>query len=231
MSGLTEMAETTTYFLLIRHGATNSIGRFISGRRPGFDLNAEGEIQAKQLAAELGRLQISALYASPMERTRQTAEIIGNALKISPVMDDSIAEINYGEWTCRDFAELDKIPAWRLYNTFRSHGRIPGGEMLLEVQARIVAEMLRLEEKHRGGSVALVSHSDVIRSAIGYYAGIPIDLVHRLEVALASTSVLAMGEYDVRVVCVNAVGPLITFAPARQTGAASAMEAQRAPAD
>jgi probable phosphoglycerate mutase len=213
-----------TQFILIRHGATDTIGQCISGRRSGNPLNAEGKLQAEEVAAELRRFQISAVYASPMERTRETARIIATALQLSAVTSDSLAEIEYGDWTGRPFSELANIAEWRLFNRFRSHARVPGGEMMVEVQSRVVAEMLRLEQKHRGASVALVSHADVIRSAVGYYAGIPIDLLHRIVINLASVSIVAIGERDAQVLCVNALTPFFPKRPDQWTAPGSKPE-------
>ena len=90
----------------------------------------------------------------------------------------------------------------------------PGGESMLEIQARVVAEMLRLRERHRGECVALVSHGDVIRAAVAYFLGVPLDFILRFEISLASISVIAIGDGGPWVLGVNNTGDeLLPFPP------------------
>ncbi|HSU65911.1 MAG TPA: histidine phosphatase family protein, partial [Tepidisphaeraceae bacterium] len=81
--------------------------------------------------------------------------------------------------------------------------RIPGGELMLEIQSRIVKQMLRLREVHPEQCVAIVSHGDVIKAALAYWLGVPLDLFLRIEISLASVSVVAIGDYGPWVLCVN----------------------------
>jgi broad specificity phosphatase PhoE len=211
-----------TRFLLIRHGATDAIGISIAGRAPGCHLNREGERQARARAELLAGGALSAIYTSPQERARETAEIIAAPFGLTPEISEALAEIDYGEWTGRQFSELEQVAEWRLFNSFRAGTRIPGGEMMLEVQARVAEELRRLHGKHRDGWLALVSHADVIRCAIGYYAGIPIDLLRRLAIAPASVSAIAVDDRDAQVLCINADGTPAAFAgfPGRDPGPA-----------
>lgn len=193
-----------TRFLLIRHGATDAIGRVIAGRAPGFPLNSEGERQARALAEQLAGKAVTMIYTSPQERARETAEVVAASLGLAPEISEPLAEIDYGDWTGRQFSELEHMADWRLYNSFRSGTRIPGGELMVEVQARAVEELRRLHGKHRDRWIALVSHADVIRCVIGYYAGIPIDLLLRVAIDPASVSAIALDDRDAQVFCINA---------------------------
>ena len=196
-----------TTFLLIRHGETDDHGKALSGRRPGVRLNALGRRQAEQLAARLAGEGITAVYSGPLERVRETAAALagraGLGVRAAPELD----EIDLGEWSGQPFDALAGRDDWRLFNTVRSCTRAPGGELMLEVQARAVAFLQRLRGEHPSDAVALVTHSDVIKAVLAYYLGVPLDLAQRLEISPASVSVLALEEWGPRVLCVNSVEP------------------------
>jgi probable phosphoglycerate mutase len=195
-----------TTFLLIRHGANDTVGKSIAGRRPGVHLNDEGRAQAERLAERLAKVPLAAVYASPLERTWETAQYIARRLGQDIRRCDPILEIDYGEWTDREISHVLDEERWKHYNAFRSGTRIPQGELMLEVQARIVVEMGRLRSLHPDETIALVSHGDLIRSAIAYYIGIPLDLFHRLEISCASVSILALHDYGARLIKLNDTG-------------------------
>jgi probable phosphoglycerate mutase len=195
-----------TMVLLVRHAACDPVGKSIAGRAAGVHLNAAGEEQAARVAARLRDVPIAAVYTSPLERARETAEHIarGRALRVEPL--EAVAEIDFGVWTGRTLEELAAVPAWRRFNSFRSGTRVPDGELIVEVQARAVAGLTSLRERHAGRTVAVVSHADVIRAALAYYLGTPLDFMQRLEVAPASLSAVALDDEGVRVLCLNDTG-------------------------
>jgi broad specificity phosphatase PhoE len=82
------------------------------------------------------------------------------------------------------------------------------GDLMVEVQARVLAWIERLCGCHRTMTVALVSHADVIRVALAHCLGMPLDLLLRLEVSPASISIVAMERYWRRVLCINNMGEL-----------------------
>ncbi|HEU4565735.1 MAG TPA: histidine phosphatase family protein, partial [Gemmatimonadaceae bacterium] len=172
-------------------------------------LAADGRRQAARLAERLAGLPIAALYSSPVERARETAAPLAARLGL-PVCDaPGAVEIDFGEWTGRTFEELARDPRWGPFNGFRSATRIPGGELIVETQARVVVELERLRERHPDAVVAVVSHADVIRAALCHYAGIPLDLMLRLEIACASVSVLEVTPYGARILRLNDDGEVM----------------------
>ena len=189
--------------LLVRHAAHDLLGRAIAGRMPGVHLNGEGRRQASLLAEQLARAPIAAVYSSPLERARETAQPIAERLKLPLRIAGEANEVDFGDWTNRDFAALAKLEAWRLFHSFRSGTRIPGGELLIETQARIVGLIGRLAERHGREHIAVVSHGDVIRSALVYYLGMPIDFISRIEVGPASISTLIIDEDGSRLLQLN----------------------------
>ncbi|WP_207435424.1 histidine phosphatase family protein [Sabulibacter ruber] len=197
-----------TKLLLIRHATTNSVGIRLSGRTPGVHLNEEGQAQASALGARLSGLNLTAIYTSPLERTMQTAEAIAQHHTLQPIVNEAFLELNFGEWTNLPFEELSGNPQFRQFNTFRSVAQIPGGEMMLEAQARFVAGLQKLCEKHPHETVAVVSHSDLIKAAVAYYAGIHLDMFQRLEISPASVSVIEVYDETARIMVINDTGAL-----------------------
>src|SRR4029434_6767359 len=92
------------------------------------------------------------------------------------------------------FDELSNDERWRRFNTNRSMTTIPGGESFLAVQSRVVTELEKLALHHHGASVAIVSHADVSKAAVGYFAATPIDLLQRIEISPCSVSVIAVSK-------------------------------------
>jgi broad specificity phosphatase PhoE len=187
--------------LMIRH-ATTSVQE-IFGQRSGAMLSDEGKMQAGRLAQRLRDVPVAAIYSSPLMRAVQTARIIGAGRDLTVNCDAALGEIDSGEWDGRTFRELAADENWQRFNTFRSWTRCPGGEMMIDVQARIVSLLERLRHEYEDKTVAIVSHADVIRAVICFALGIPLDLSLRLRIDVASISTLEIWDDGVAVVSVN----------------------------
>lgn len=192
-----------TDFLCIRHGDTDAVGVRLVGRLAGVSLNAKGRAQAKALAERLAAEPPDRIVCSPLERTRDTAGVIAERVGRPVEEDEGLLEIAFGEWTGRSFDELEREPLWRAYHHFRSGIRIPGGEMAVEVQARMVAVTERLHSESPDTAIALVSHGDPIRYLLAHYAGIPLDHALRLAVDVGSLSRISMDQWGPRVLALN----------------------------
>lgn len=197
-----------TKLLLIRHALTDAVGQRLSGRTPGVPLNMEGRAQAQKLAERLAAVPLAAIYSSPLERALQTAAPLAQRHQLEPLVSDDFLEIDFGHWTNRSFQELAGEPDFQRFNSFRSHTRIPGGELMLEAQARMVAGLGRLCAQHPGATVAVVSHADMLKAAVAHYAGIPLDLFQRLEISPASVSGLEIFAETARLLFLNDTGEL-----------------------
>ena len=192
-----------TTFLLIRHGLTDAVGRTMTGHSPGVHLNATGRDQAAALPERLNNVPLAAIYASPLERTRETAQPVADARGLPIRLEPRFLEVDFGGWTNRRFADLATDPHWQLYNAHRGVTRPPAGEALIEVQARTVAALLDLHERHPNDVVAIFSHADTIRAILLYVLGMPIDFVQRLDLSPARISVLQLGAGAPHIVQVN----------------------------
>lgn len=197
------MPYRMTTFLLIRHGLTDAVGHVMTGHEAGVHLNATGRDQAASLPMRLGTGPIHAIYASPLERTRETAQPVADARGLAIQIEPRFIEVDFGGWTNRRFADIADDPAWRFYNAYRGATRPPAGEGLLDVQARTVDALLELQEKHPGEVVAVFSHADTLRAILLYFMGMPVDFVQRLEISPARISVLQLGGGAPHVVQVN----------------------------
>jgi len=197
-----------TLILLVRHAVTEATGRRLSGSTPGIHLSPEGRSQAARLAERLRPVRLEAVYASPLERCVETGRAVAEPrrLLVRPVPE--LEEVGYGRWTGRSFAQLTRTALWRKIQQSPSSVRFPGGETLVEAQRRGVSALEMLAARHPSGSVAVVSHADLIRLALAHFAGIHIDLFQRIVVSPASVSAVLLGDRIPRILRVNDTGGL-----------------------
>jgi probable phosphomutase (TIGR03848 family) len=191
-----------THLLLVRHGTTDDHGRVLSGDSD-LRLNEAGRAQVRALGARLAQLEVAAVYHSPVARTRETAALLAERLGLQPRACDELAEVRFGAWAGRAFAQLDREPSFQRWNSFRSAARPPDGELMVQVQARAIAGLERLRGEHPDQVVVVVSHADVIKAAIAYFLGVPLDLFQRIEISPASVSALRLDAHSVTVSSVN----------------------------
>ncbi len=204
--------------LLVRHGRTPTTGSVLPGRAPGLHLSEEGQSQADAVAERIAGLAGSgvarpvAVYASPLERTAETAKPIARQLGLRVRTDRGLLECDFGDWTGAKLSALAKRPEWSQVQRSPSGFRFPGGESFLEMQARITSAVARLTQLHPGETVVAVSHADPIKAAVAAAAGTPLDLFQRLSVSPCSVSALAYSGTDPHVLTVNSTGSLADLA-------------------
>jgi broad specificity phosphatase PhoE len=196
----------TTTFFLVRHAAHDNVGNFLAGRSRGISLGEAGRAQAKRLAQRMTRERFDAIHASPRERTQETAAALSEACGVAPVKTaEALDEIDFGSWSGKTFEVLNADPAWRRWNDNRSMARAPGGETMLDVQQRIVGFMEQLAASGGGKRLVLVSHGDVIKAAVSYVLGLPIDAWSRFDIGPASITTVATGDWGAKVLTLNEV--------------------------
>jgi probable phosphoglycerate mutase len=201
-----------TRVLLIRHAPTSETGTKLTGRLPGVSLGERGRELARQTAGHLEGLKIVAVYSSPIERTWETAQEIGAPHGLTPIREDGLLEVDYGRWSGRTLASLSKLKAWRVVQRTPSQFVFPDGEGLLEAQQRGVQAVMGLARSHRKGTIALVTHADIIKAVISHFIGQPLDLFQRIMVAPTSVSVIDLPpDGEPRVVAVNTSGAQTTW--------------------
>jgi broad specificity phosphatase PhoE len=186
-------------FHLLRHGEHGLLGRVLAGRMPGVGMTERGRAEIAAQAERLAGEKIAAIYASPLQRTRETAEIVAERLGLPIGFRDDLIELDFGEWTGATFDSIRADPRWQAWSTQRSLATIPGGESMRAVQQRVVAALLELNERHLHETVVLVSHGDVIRSVLLFALGMPLDFYNRIEVGQGSISTINIGASGIRV--------------------------------
>jgi len=194
--------------LLVRHGHTDAAGKLLTGWAPGVHLNEDGRGQAERLVTRLDGIRLDAIYSSPLERCRETAAPLAKARRLSVHVRRRLIETGYGEWTGRSIAQVRKTKLWRTVERVPSAMRFPGGESLLEVQARAVDEVNRIARDHPRGVVVVVSHADPIRLVIAQVAGADVDHLHRLVVDTGSITAVSLDDAVPRLLKVNDTGDL-----------------------
>ena len=193
--------------LLIRHAPTPDTGKRLTGRLPGVSLGGDGRRLAEDLAERLSDVELSAVYASPIERTWETAEIVARPHGLSPVREDGLIEVDFGDWSGRTFKQLTRLKLWQTVKTTPSRVTFPGGESMADMQRRGVATCERLAAAAPKRTLALVSHADVIKAIISHYLGQPFDPFQRIVISPASVSVIDLPtDGPPAVVAVNASG-------------------------
>ena len=218
------MARTTappappTLVLLVRHGQTPTTGKVLPGRAAGLRLADAGRAQADAVAERIAELQtderrVAAVYASPLERTRETAGPIARALGLRVRTSKGLLEADFGDWTGEELMRLSKLPEWRTVQRNPSGFRFPGGESFTEMQVRICSELERLRREHEGGVVVAVSHADPIKAAVAHALGTHLDLFQRIVVSPCSVSAILYTVEGPVVLAVNSTGDLSTLAP------------------
>ena len=193
----------TVVVLMIRHGAHDRLGKVLCGRMDGVGLNEAGLAEGRALGRRLQPRGLAAVYCSPLLRARQTAEPIAKACGLDPQVEDDLNEIDFGDWTGRAFDALHQQSLWSAWNLARGLTRPPGGETMLECQARLARFIERTVGRHAGQTVAAVSHSDVIKSAACHVLGLPLDQHDRFEISPASITAVVAGEWGAKIHSMN----------------------------
>jgi len=117
-----------TRLVLARHAVTAQTGPMLTGRAPGVDLSDEGRRQADALAERLANHPVAVVYASPIERTTQTAQAVAARHGLPVEALPGVIEADYGEWTGGKIADLAKTDLWKTVQRAPSRARFPGGE-------------------------------------------------------------------------------------------------------
>lgn len=204
-----------TLVLFVRHGLTPTTGATLPGRAPGLHLAEAGAEQAERTAERIAAAGgVGAVYASPLERARETAAPIARASGLRVRRHAGLNECDFGRWTGRKLASLRQRPEWATVQRHPSGFRFPGGESFAEMQSRALAAVAAIVARHPGQRVAAVSHADVIKAVAASAMGTPLDLFQRILIDPASVTAVAYGPEGPVVLCVNNTGPDLPARPA-----------------
>ena len=183
--------------IFLRHGqAKNNIERILTGRTPGVPLTEKGIEQAEKAAKFLEHMNISAIYSSPIERAKHTAEIVGKHNSLDVTIDDRLIELDMGKFTGVPYDEI-----------FSSHGNVfmkfyngeleiahNGVETFSEVKKRVLGVVDHVIENHPDQNVVLVTHMDPIKAMLSTVVDLtPTNL---FELIIANASLNIFREYQ-----------------------------------
>ena len=178
--------------IFLRHGqAKNNIERILTGRTPGIPLTEKGIDQAEKAAKFLEHMNISAIYSSPIERARHTAEIVGKHNSLDVTIDDRLIELDMGKFTGVPYDDI-----------FTSHGNVfmkfyngeleiahNGVETFSEVKKRILGIVDHVIENHPDQNVVLVTHMDPIKAMLSTVVDLTPTNLFELIIANASLNI------------------------------------------
>ncbi len=208
--------------LLLRHGQTDyNVQHRLPGQLPGISLNDEGRREAQTTAEALRDLPLTAIVASPLERTVQTAEYINTGRGLQIQHDRDLLDTDYGRFSGQCWDELDKSDkAWKRFMTDPLHA--PAGvEGFASVQKRAVRAAERWRQAPEVGEwVAVVTHADLVKLIVGHYLGIPLERVPLINMDNASASLLTFhpdSQQLPTLLCFNWTSPALWLMAARRT--------------
>ena len=178
--------------IFLRHGqAKNNIERILTGRTPGVPLTEKGIEQAEKAAKFLEHMNISAIYSSPIERAKHTAEIVGKHNSLDVTIDDRLIELDMGKFTGVPYDEI-----------FSSHGNVfmkfyngeleiahNGVETFSEVKKRVLGIVDHVIENHPDQNVVLVTHMDPIKAMLSTIVDLTPENLFELIIANASLNI------------------------------------------
>lgn len=183
-----------TTVLLVRHATTEATGKRLGGWTPGVHLDDHGVVQAEATARRIADTgtDVAAVYASPLERTQDTAKIIAKAVGLRVRTRDGLGEVDYGDWTDRALGHLRRRKDWQVVQHTPSRWTFPGGESIRGAQSRVVEQLEELATDHPSSAIVAVSHADIIKAAVAHFLGMPLDTFQRIVVSPASITTLAL---------------------------------------
>jgi probable phosphoglycerate mutase len=163
----------TTRLLLVRHGATALSAEDRFAGASDVELSPAGREQAEHLARRLADDRLAVVYASPLQRTMETAAILARPHRLTPIPKDGLREIDHGRWEGLRRSEVEaqyaaEYAAWDADPfTFAPEG----GESGLSVLARALPVIREIVSAHADANVLVVSHKATIRLLISSLLG------------------------------------------------------------
>jgi len=173
----------STRLYLIRHGQVVNHHEFRYNGFHDVDITEKGVLQMNRLAGVLKAMPIKALYSSDLTRTQRGAEIIGPALGLGAVSLSAFRELHLGRWeglTREEAIELYPEDDGFIFQNLATD-KIEGGETLQDLSNRVLPELSRIIEKHRGGAICLVAHGGVNRVILCHVMGMNLQRFFSIE--------------------------------------------------
>jgi probable phosphoglycerate mutase len=194
--------------IFLRHGqAQNNTSRVLAGRAPGVSLTPKGVAQANEIGKFLKSLDISHIYASPIERAHKTAQIVGDHVGLPTTVDERLYELEMGKFSGMVYDDL-----------FAKHGNVflkfyqgdptieeNGVETFAQVKNRILSMVDHVRKEHSGKNVLLVTHMDPIKAMISNVMNLNAQSLFELIIANASLTIVRDEQNKFSLSAINAM--------------------------
>lgn len=183
---------------LIRHGETVWNSQMKMQGHSDIPLSERGLQQAAALGKRLASQRISAIYCSDLGRAVETALQVAapHSLEVIPLQD--LREMSFGEWeglTFREITEKYGDMAMKWWSAPLSM-RVPGGEGLAELTARVVPAVRDIVERHSGDSVAVVCHGGPVRCLVGSVLKMDLNNHWRIRQDNAALNIIDFSDWE-----------------------------------
>ena len=178
--------------IFLRHGqAKNNVEKILAGRTSGFPLTDEGISQAEYAAGLLARMDISAIYSSPIQRAEDTARIVGDATSVDVTVDDRLTELDMGKFTGMGYDEIYKTHGNVFLKFYNEELEIAhnGVETFVQVKKRVTEMVDHATKQHPDQNVVLVTHMDPIKAMLSIALNISSDRLLEMIIANGSLNV------------------------------------------
>ena len=196
--------------IFLRHGqAKNNTDRILAGRTEGVPLTDTGIKQAEHAAQLLEQMNISAIYSSPIQRAKHTAEIVGKHNSLDVTIDDRLIELDMGKFTGMPYDEI-----------FNSHGNVfmkfyngeleiahNGVETFFDVKKRILGIVDYIIEKHPDENILLVTHMDPIKAMLSTVIDLSPTNLYELIITNASLTIFRENDKKFSLSGLNVMDP------------------------
>lgn len=196
--------------IFLRHGqAKNNIERVLAGRTEGVPLTEQGIQQAQNIAKFVEKMNVSKIYSSPIQRAKQTAEIVANHNSLDLSFDDRLIELDMGKFTGMKYDEI-----------FNTHGNVfmkfysgdveiahNGVETFAEVKKRVLSIVDHCLNEHQDQNVLLVTHMDPIKAMLSTVMELKPESLFELIIANASLNVFRELGGNISLKALNVMDP------------------------
>jgi len=197
--------------IFLRHAqAENNTKRILAGRTEGVPLTKTGIEQAERIAKYLAPIDISAIYSSPIERAKHTAEIVANAFDQDTVgveLDERLTEIDMGKFTRMNYDDMFAKYGNIFLKFYENDPVISEHEVetFPDVQKRVLDMVDHVLKKHNNENVILVTHMDPIKSMLAKVMNLVPQTLFELIIANASLTIITEQDKKFSLSAINAM--------------------------
>ena len=196
--------------IFLRHGqAKNNTDRILAGRTEGIPLTEAGIKQAEHTAEFLQHMNISAIYSSPIQRAKHTAEIVGKHNSLDVTIDERLIELDMGKFTGMPYDEIINSHGNVFMKFYNGELEIAhnGVETFSDVKKRVLGIVDHVIEKHPDENVVLVTHMDPIKAMLSTIVDLSATNLFELIIANASLNIFREKEQKFSISGLNVMHP------------------------